>query len=337
MTIDAGAAPERIRGTAPAVRDGGTVMPKRRKKVAYALTGLAVAAAGTVAAGMYVTRPTAAAPPVVPIGQEAIDLVLPFDRYWLSTFDIHTVESAEDILIRDCLQRDGMDWPLLPSPDRQAEQPPNRRRYGVIEPGLAANYGYHLPPPDPITEKRETGWSERRKLPAEVRIAAYGKEGGAGCWKKAHDHLLRNTAPYDAQKYNKYVGEAFDAARRDPQVVTGIRAWSACMKRAGFAYPDPFKAAGDKEWAKTPRPLPRELATATADVRCKQETDLVGIWARVDTRIQQNLIREHESDFRQLAEAKARWLEAARQTLPENAGPLPSPRESIGGTGRTPT
>ncbi|MEU3985946.1 hypothetical protein AB0F77_38800 [Streptomyces sp. NPDC026672] len=250
----------------------------------------------------------------VPPGREARELILPFDAYGLSVFQIHTVEYAQDLLIRDCMRAQGLSWNLLPPPAEAAAEPPNRRRYGVLEAEVAARYGYHLPPPAQAMNRREAVWKERRGLPSYVRRAAYGEEGGGGCWKKAQESLLQG-AEFDTSRYNAYVSEAFDEALDDPEVTAATRKWSACMRARGFEQADPLSVTGDPSWRKSSRPSPQEIATARADVRCKESTGLISVWRQVDTRIQRKIIRSHEKDFRAFAESKARWLEAARQAV----------------------
>ncbi|MER6091172.1 hypothetical protein [Streptomyces bluensis] len=250
----------------------------------------------------------------VPPGREARELILPFDAYGLSTFQIHTVEYAQDLLIRDCMRAQGLGWDPLPPPAEAAAEPPNRRRYGVLEAEVAARYGYHLPPPTQAMNRREAVWKERRDLPSHVRRAAYGEEGGSGCWKKAQESLLQG-AEFDTSQYNAYVSEAFDEALDDPEVTAAIRKWSACMRARGFEQADPLSVTGDPSWRKSSRPSPQEIATARADVRCKESTGLISVWRQVDTRIQRKIIRSHEKDFRAFAESKTRWLETARQAV----------------------
>lgn len=87
------------------------------------------------------------------------------------------------------------------------------------------------------------------------------------------------------------------------------------MRARGFEQVDPLSVTGDPSWRKTSRPSPQEIATARADVQCKEGTGLISVWRQADTRIQRKIIRTHEKDFRAFAESKTRWLETTRQAV----------------------
>ncbi|WP_128512407.1 hypothetical protein [Streptomyces inhibens] len=145
------------------------------------------------------SRKEADVPVVSSVGEEARRLVLPFDAYAISTPQIHTIESAEDLLIRDCMREHGRGWNTLPGPSGIDWAPSNRRRYGLIESEIAARFGYHLPPTPQELTRREAVWDARKKLPEREQLAAFGKKGGAGAGSrrtKACSEGLRNpTSP----------------------------------------------------------------------------------------------------------------------------------------------
>ena len=64
------------------------------------------------------------------------------------------------------------------------------------------------------------------------------------------------------------------------------------MARAGFDYTDPWQPNDNPEFQGLEANA-REIATATADVRCKREVNLVGIWASVETAYQERKIGEN--------------------------------------------
>ncbi|MFI2264128.1 hypothetical protein [Streptomyces tubercidicus] len=257
------------------------------------------------------TRPPAAPP----ASEEVRRLVLPFDAYALSAPDVHTIEAAEDILIRDCMRGQGKSWTALPQPGAVDPDPPQRRRYGVIEPDVARRFGYHLPPAPPETARRDAIWRAREKMPRAAQLAAYGKDGVSGCWKRAHTHLLRGVPKGGTALLNRRTRDEFTASQQQRTVRSVVRSWGACMKRNGYRSTDPLAAAGDERWAASPRPSRDELALAQTDVRCKRETRLVSVWAKAEARLQHGVVRSHAAEFRQLAAQKSSWLKAARRVL----------------------
>ncbi|MGP4111502.1 hypothetical protein ACTWP5_11355 [Streptomyces sp. 4N509B] len=243
-------------------------------------------------------------------------LLLPLDAYKFTALDTHTIASAEDVLIRACMRERGFDWEALPPPSARHADPPNLRRYGLTDPADASRYGYHLPPPTPAQERREAVWDARDELPPEQRLAAFGENGATGgCWGEAHAELQRGVTAPDMSVLVRYISQAYDEARRAPEVVAVLDAWRACMAGAGFDYADPLEAFNDPAWGESPRPSARERAVAEADVRCKRETDLVAVWSGTEERVQREVIRENPGDLASFGAWKDGWLAAARATL----------------------
>lgn len=291
-------------------------MPVRPRAVA--VLGIAVAAlAGCTAA-------ESAEPPKKPAGRaapaasaEVRNLTVPIDAYATRKVDDYLVAAAEDVLMRDCLDAEGLDWTPR-RPVREADvDPPNRRRYGVMEPAVARAFGFK-PPPLPAEEARFT--EERieriRSLGQRGAEIAYGVDGAGGCWKKANTTLLKGVpreSDYDV--INRDTREGYEESQRAPEVRKVHRAWSACMKKAGFRYGDPMEAMADPRWRKSETASAKEIAAAEADVRCKRETDLVKIWSAAEAKIQQRLIKASADDYRALKATRDAHLAAARRAL----------------------
>ncbi|MGW1884074.1 hypothetical protein [Streptomyces sp. NPDC001970] len=90
------------------------------------------------------------------------------------------------------------------------------------------------------------------------------------------------------------------------------------MKKAGCAYPDPRAAAGDPAWwskggadsAVRKRTRAREVATAAADVTCRQQVDHVAVWQSVETTYQNKII---DANRQELDAFRQRWQDALRK------------------------
>ncbi|MFF3380859.1 hypothetical protein ACFYXF_48945 [Streptomyces sp. NPDC002680] len=262
-----------------------------------------------------------AAPAGPAASAEARELLLPFDTYKISKADDYLIAAAEDVLMRDCMKDAGVGWtPREPVPAAGTD-PPNRRRYGVIEAAVARRYGFHAPP-DPAAEVRFTTERDRRanSLDEEGQFAAYGADGTGGCWKRAHERLLDGVPESDYGILNRYAKQAFEDGRRDGAVREVFRAWSACVKKDGFRYPDPLTAANDPAWGGSTTPSARELRAAESDVRCKEKTGLVTVWSAAETRIQRNLTEEHTAAFRALRATREGYVAAARRVLGDADG-----------------
>ncbi|NUW46151.1 hypothetical protein [Nonomuraea rhodomycinica] len=292
-------------------------MRLRLRAAVGALLTAATAACSTAATPMAAT-PTAAAPrpgvTVPPPGVEVRALSVPFDRYNFSTADISVLEAAEELLVRDCMRRRGMAWEVLPRSAMEDLEPPNRRRYGVVEPEIARLFGYHPPPDRPTVARRAAARDSRaRRLSAQERRAAHDEEDG--CLEQARSHLEQGTPRVDEALFNKLISETFARSRRDPRVVQVFGAWSACMREQGRQYADPLAAVTDRRWMNDGPASPEEISVARADVRCKERTGLVPVWSAAEKRLQDDAVNAHPAEFRALRAAKDGQLAAARAVL----------------------
>ncbi|SKA02251.1 hypothetical protein SAMN02745673_02195 [Marinactinospora thermotolerans DSM 45154] len=276
----------------------------------FLAAGLVLAAAGCAAAP---EDPQEGGPPEV--GLQVRALHVPLDDYNLSRPDIETIEYAEDLLIGACMRDLGLDWELLPPPEEHDADPLNRRRYGLVEPEVARRYGYHPPPPAPGQRAREEARRVRAALPLGEQVAAYGTDGRGGCLAEARERLGADVPGFDAGVLNGYIGDTFEASRRDPRVVEVVGAWSACMRERGYAYEDPLDVLSDPAWAETEEASSREVAVAGADVLCKAETDLVAVWNAVEDEIQREVIDANPGDFALFGRVRDAELDAAREVI----------------------
>ncbi|MFK4299275.1 hypothetical protein ABH924_004456 [Arthrobacter sp. GAS37] len=86
-------------------------------------------------------------------------------------------------------------------------------------------------------------------------------------------------------------------ALADSRYVRVSNQWSACMKAEGFEYRDPIAAIDDVKWRGTEKATALEVAVATADVRCKVETNLVGLGAAVRSAYDNRYLTENAQEL----------------------------------------
>ena len=95
----------------------------------------------------------------------------------------------------------------------------------------------------------------------------------------------------------------------DSRVESVVEAWSACMGERGFDYPDPVSAEFDPRWGGgTASVTPEQIATATADMDCKTETNLVGIELAVQSAYDQEYIESHWEALQDMADLIADYI-----------------------------
>ncbi|MFI0979178.1 hypothetical protein ACH4SP_19515 [Streptomyces sp. NPDC021093] len=239
---------------------------------------------------------------------EVLGLRLPTDTYLLSVDEIYDGEEAADLLTRQCMKKHGYDWRLIERPDFGDWR--NRRRYGVVEPEVAKNFGYHPVPallsPTEVYEKKQR--RERGLTPEEKRTATDEK---TGCQRRSNDALWRGI-DYDQTLATRFNSKALADSAKDPKVVRAVREWSSCMRRAGHEYPTLDKAIGDPRWDMRNPPSDEEKTVAVADVKCQTEVGLIRTWFAVDSALQKKWIEQKPSDFKRILDAKNRFLAKAK-------------------------
>ncbi|GAA2014541.1 hypothetical protein GCM10009839_06900 [Catenulispora yoronensis] len=195
-------------------------------------------------------------------------MLLPLDSY-----DGYGTDVNESLIYRAvtkveqrCMQAEGLTLPQGWGGNYLPTVLPPLVYFGVATVDDAKTYGYRLPQPVPASAPPSA-------VPEAVTTAFYGKPGGdGGCLQQA-------VATLDIDKAVDAYGEvqtlrmkALDDTHQDPLVKAANAAWSACMKTAGYSYPDPLTASNDKALLGSGSPSSAEKQTAAADATCKQHT-----------------------------------------------------------------
>jgi hypothetical protein len=268
----------------------------------------------------------------VPTVRGVADLVLPLDAYRFTNKDYVTKVRAQARLTADCARRFGVTYPAdtgtivvgvnVPNFDRV-----NERRYGLIDLGSAAERGYRLPaqPGGDETQrdearrdsggdlpqhtlfilrgKRQAGFADAATMPTDTNGKRLPDDGCAG---EAERELAGGTRVGDVGLVDTLANETFDRSENDSRVRTALAAWSACMKERGYRFSTIWEP-NDRNWPTSVGS--EEIATAKADVGCKLQTNVVGIWLAVEAAYQRRTIDKHPQ---QLAELQKYLHEAAR-------------------------
>jgi hypothetical protein len=107
-------------------------------------------------------------------------------------------------------------------------------------------------------------------------------------------------------------------AQADPRVQTVMHRWHDCMRAAGYDYADVWRANNDPRWTAA-KPTALELATATADVGCKQRTDLASVWLTVEAAYQRQAIAERPEAFDAVRRGLDTQVRRARDVLAQSS------------------
>jgi hypothetical protein len=253
---------------------------------------LAAVTAGCTQPGPAPASPAAATPVLL----RSADLRLPLDDYQPSVADSHRLIRAQRALLTACMRELGLDF-SVPEPAPSGPRSWNERRYGLTDPAQAA-HGYWAAD---RTGTPQTAAAVRRRTAAATAVEGDAITGRGvqvvngrpvppgGCADEARRRLTAGDPPTaDLDLPARLAGESYHASQQDPRVRAVIRQWSSCMRTAGYTYPRPLDPAGDPRFQHALSPA--EIATAKADVACKQRTNLVGVWFAAESARQRTLI-----------------------------------------------
>jgi hypothetical protein len=246
------------------------------------------------------------------------DLRLPLDDYLLSPSQLAEIADGSRTLVRQCMAGLGLDSPAQPPPG-PAPRTWNDWRYGLTDPTVAAQRGYrrgdHPPTAQPEPAAAQPRAEQAGALTGEGARSIHGRrvpEGG--CLGQA-ERTLRGSGPpgVDRDLAQRLSMDSFGYSRGRPRVRAAVARWSDCMKRRGLDYPDPFGPVKEPRFqAPGAAVTATEIATAVADVACKQQINLVGIWFTVERSYQQSLVAENRAGLDRVRQANNAELAAAR-------------------------
>jgi hypothetical protein len=279
-----------------------------RRQLAAGLVGIiAVSTAGCAAEGAT----EAGGEPAVTVTPSAVApaaVLLPLDPYLFSLNDVHRLGRAHRILVTRCMDRFGFDLDM-PEPGSEPGLPNrNERRYGVVDPVVAARLGYRAAPPDQARQRQPPATN---RTPEET-AALFGRGPRfvrgmpipqGGCAGEAQ-RKLTSTGPSvpDRNLAQRLSHEAFLRSQRDSRVRAVFVRWSKCLAAGGYDYRTPLDPPRDPRFVKG-EVTAKEIETATADVACKQRTNLVGVWLAVESAYQRRQIHDNREALLKIQQA----------------------------------
>ncbi|MGP2442770.1 hypothetical protein [Streptomyces sp. JW3] len=275
----------------------------------------------------------------------------PLDAYEMSEDDTRTVTRARWTLAKECMRGLGFTelrelsldpvpaWPERPAGTGAvtAFAHDSAERYGVEDPGEAAEYGYQGAryAYERHTARREWTLDEYLglagpDLPGDARSVHGHRIPEDGCLGRAARTLFGTDPAKRTDPVLSLKADSLREAEQDPAWRAADRAWSACMREAGHDYATPGDARDDPDPGRVDRelrdrlagrpvragePSAREKQTATADARCKRRTGYLRAVHAVDVRVQQRLAAEHREELAERRDWEAKAVRAARDLL----------------------
>ncbi|WP_420711037.1 hypothetical protein [Streptomyces sp. NRRL F-2580] len=224
---------------------------------------------------------------------------LPMEGYLPSDDERSQVAKAKNLLIGDCMKKAGYgQWRPAPELPKMGPKTLTDWRYGIHDGELAKRRGYK---PD---EAEQAAYDAAVNVGAVDGTSAEGPDGKAlqVCIGEARTKLGGNPATY-GEEAQKLGNEAFARSKEDLKVVAAFQAWSSCMKEQGYDYKQPLDASDDQRFGGRDVTA-EEIATATADISCRNRTHVAKIWWEAESKLQTAAL-----------EKNAETLEKARKDL----------------------
>lgn len=233
-----------------------------------------------------------------PVVTSSKQISLPFDAYMLTAEQDALNLKANNLLVRRCAERFGVEASmpvgLNPTPNEL-----NARRYGIVDGKRAQSFGYR-PEESPAESAGKGDWNPS---PTEMAVLGMGDAGDAGSLvDSAGDTLPKGGCIGEADRTLGGVQppapadvlEVYKSAESDSRVQKAWKRWSTCMEDAGYDYSSPWEPNN----AKWPEQVSqKEIDTAVDDVKCRQSTNLVGIWMAVEAAYQRKALQADPEGF----------------------------------------
>jgi hypothetical protein len=263
---------------------------------------------------------------------------LPLDAYQLDPAQETLVDQALDKVEKACLRRFGFEprWaaPVVPSgPEGQVAYRP--RWFGIGVESEIDRYGYH-PAPDDIDARRAAAAAEMAKYPKVMFDIDEGSLNGdyngvavpkKGCRGEAYravygsDDKLggppgsQQGAADPSAKAGNFPVEAQTRSEQDPRLVAAFGTWSSCMADQGYQYKTPRDANNDELWWKTDTATAKEIQTAKADLACRRQQNLVGLWYAVTIAYQNQIIEQNAAYLAEVKKQNDALVRTATEVL----------------------
>ncbi|MDR1264136.1 MAG: hypothetical protein LBK42_00845 [Propionibacteriaceae bacterium] len=268
----------------------------------------------------------------------AVGRAFPLDAYALTDIQLTLISQALNLLTSQCMTEQGFQLPARQTSETLPERNRLVSEFGVGILTEVQEYGYQIPPQylgekasaDSGTVQYSEAMIDALLGPVQDRLAepviqVAGGEQDSGvsyapqsCLRFAHEKLgiaLERGAELSVGMGSAAVAnlnvESRSRTQADPRVIQVTKDWSDCMAASGFNWPNPHEASS----AGSSDDTALEIATATADVRCKYDTNYFGVLYGVTVDYQQRLIDADLAGLETLADGNQDMLDKANAVI----------------------
>lgn len=210
---------------------------------------------------------------------------LPIEAYLPTAAQTRQISGARDRLIDECMKQSGFEeWKPAPDLPPLGGETLTDWRYGIHDTELASKRGYK---------------------PAAEEQAAYDRAMSEGAVDESGaDETVLRACVSEADGQVPLVAEdsvaqevrsgSYEQSMKDPRVVAAFAKWSSCMKEKGFSYDEPLDASDDTRFSDPASVTKLEIATATADIACREQHDVAQIWFKSEVALQKKAISQNQ-------------------------------------------
>ncbi|QKW07397.1 hypothetical protein HUT18_14390 [Streptomyces sp. NA04227] len=219
---------------------------------------------------------------------------LPIEAYVATSQESRLVAVARDELIDQCMEKAGYaQWQPAPELPEIGGKTLTDWRYGIHDAELASTRGYHpaVDEQEAYDQAMEEGAVDESGAPAEA-VKSCASEADQG---------VPSAQP--AAAVQEVSSDAFVDSQTSPLVIDVFAAWSNCMKDKGYAYKKPMDASDDPRFSDPAQVTPLEIATAKADIACRDKHSVAKTWFDAESKSQREKIAKRLPEFNEAAEA----------------------------------
>lgn len=254
---------------------------------------------------------------------------MPLDEF--KVFNPSLSNYAEQLLIANCLERQGYDWPV---PWQDIEFPHsetiNDTAMKIFNTDIAKLYGYHdAPPPNP---DERLAWAEFTAFANDYAPDDQFPSRFAGCGGEARE----DQTDLDADGLNYIAGleiQARDQISSNEEVLAAALAWKSCLSQVvdDELPDDPWTQMPTPSMAEefgiygptvTSEPTAEEVLVATADAECRVSSGYSTTRYEAEWSIQEELVKNNRDKLDRIRREAVAHATELKIIIAENA---PSP------------
>ena len=242
----------------------------------------------------------------IPVIHSPDEIKRPIEAYEPTDAQVDTINNGAYAAIRMCMAGFGIQLPKVRAGsdgDSFLVMKEDNPDYGYFSPDTVQQKGYDrtatMPPADVPPNSASATLLSGRDASGTVVTEYAGKKIPAGGCAEVGMEASGGPPPF-AGSAQGLPGGGPKIPQNEPHLASVNASWSACMKSKGFSYATPMAAYTNPKWIADQDPSKHsadEIATAQADISCKESTNLVGVAVAVESAYDTDYIKRRHGDL----------------------------------------